>query len=206
MSRPNWLPGGQRLLFAVLGRDETGAADLRIELLDLATGNRERFVEDALEPSISPDGSRLAYLQYDAQTGSEIIMIADLATGETQPLLPETRIMSNVANIAWTQDGTRLAFAASDPIALQTGAGGARSTTAVVHPSLRDVWTVNLDGSELHRITEIADASLSLAWSADNRHIYAIGDTGFWRVDATDGALELIGPPDLAGRVQTLFP
>jgi len=206
MSRPIWLPDANRLLFAVLGRDDTGAADLRIEILDLTTNTRERFIDDALEPALSPDGTRLAYLHYDPATGSEIIMVADLTSGETRPLLPETRIMSNVANIAWAPDGTRLAFAASDPIAISQQASGGRYTSATVHPTLRDVWTVNADGTDVRRITEIADASLSLAWSGDNQHIYAIGDTGFWRVEATTGALEVIGPPNLAGRVQTLFP
>ena len=206
MSRPNWLPGAAGLIFAILGRDDTGAADLRIELLDLATGARQRFVEDALEPALSPDGTRLAYVRYDNQTGAEVITILDLTTGETRPLLPENQIMSNVANIAWAPDGSRLVFAASDPITLLAPSGTGRLGATAVHPTLRDVWLVNLDGTGLHRITELADASLALAWSADNRHVYAIGDTGFWRVDTTGGALELIGEPNLAGRVQTLFP
>ncbi len=43
MSRPNWLPSGSEILFAVLGRDETGGADLRIERIDINTGARERL-------------------------------------------------------------------------------------------------------------------------------------------------------------------
>ena len=203
MSRPIWLPGTDKLIFAVLGRDETGAADLRIETVDLVTGDRMRYVEDALEPALSPDAASLAYVRYD-QVGAEIIMLMDLATGDSRPLLPEHQRMSNVANLAWAPDGARLAFAASDPITLLAPGGGLRA--AVAHPTLRDVWLVNLDGTALHRITEIADATLSLAWAADNRHLYALGDTGFWLVDTTGGALELIGDPNLAGRVQTLFP
>ena len=204
MSRPVWLPGTPKLLFAVLGRDETGAADIRIELLDLDSGVRERYIEDALEPALSPDGGTLAYLHY-TETGSEVITLGNLSTGETRPLLPPNQIMSNVANIAWSPDGTRIAFAASDPISTLAPGGAGGRAAAVAHPTLRDVWIVNLDGSGLHRITELADASLSLAWSADNRHIYAIGDTGFWSVDTADGALELIGQPNLAGRVQVLL-
>jgi Tol biopolymer transport system component len=155
---------------------------------------------------VSADATQLAYVRYD-ETGSEIIAIAQLATGETRPLLPTHQIMSNVANIAWSPDGSRLAFAAADPITLLApGAGGTRSTSVTTHPTLRDVWLVNIDGTGLHRITELADSNLSLAWSADNQHIYAIGDTGFWRLDTETGELELIGDPNLAGRVQTLLP
>jgi Tol biopolymer transport system component len=204
MSRPVWLPGSEALLFAVLGRDETGAADLRIERLDLGSGGRERFVEDALEPALSPDAASLAYVHYDPATGAEVIRVLDLETGVSRPLLVDHQRMSNVANLAWSPDATRLAFAASDPITLLAPAGGGRAVVA--HPTLRDVWLANLDGSDLRRITEIADASLSLAWAADNRHLYAIGDTGFWRLDTADGALELIGAPSFTGRVQTLIP
>jgi dipeptidyl aminopeptidase/acylaminoacyl peptidase len=203
MSQPNWLPDGDKLLLAVLGRDETGAADPRIELIDIATGTRQRFVEDALEPALSPDGSHLAYVGYDPATGIAVLMVRDLATGESRPLLPDDQVMSNVANIAWSPDGTRLAFAAADPIGLGSPALG---RSAAFHPTLRDVWLVNLDGTGLKRITELADASLALAWSADNRHIYALGDTGFWRLDSTSGDLVSIGDPIPSGRVQTLLP
>ncbi len=161
-----------------------------------------------MEPALSPDASQLAYVSYNGETGAEAIMIRDMATGEDRPLLPANQIMSNVANIAWSPDGSRLVFAASDPISLMApgsvGAGG--RGMALVHPTLRDVWFANLDGTDLHRLTEIADSSLSLAWSGDGHDVYAIGDTGFWKVDTASGELELIGDPNLAARVQTLFP
>ncbi len=205
MSRPNWLPDGEHLIFAVLGRKASGDVDLRIEEIDVKTAKRTRLIDNAVEPSLSPDGSQLAYVSYDGQTGAEIIMIRDLATGADHPLLPPDQIMSNVANIAWSPDQSRLVFAASDPItSMAPGVG--RIGAALTHPTLRDVWFANLDGTGLHRLTEIADSSLSLAWSGDNRNVYAIGDTGFWKVDTTDGEMELLGKGNIAGRVQTLFP
>jgi Tol biopolymer transport system component len=112
--------------------------------------------------------------------------------------------MSNVANLAWSPDGARIAFAAADPISLRAP-GGRIGATAYVHPTLRDVWLANLDGTGIQRLTELADSTLSLAWSADNVHLYAIGDTGFWRIDTTSAELELLGDANLAGRVQVLL-
>lgn len=79
------------------------------------------------------------------------------------------------------------------------------SGTAVVHPTLRDVWVVGADGSGLRRVSDLGDATLSLAWAADGRHVYAHGSTGFWRIDTAGGGVEQLGKGDLAGRVQTLI-
>lgn len=203
MSNPNWTPDGKALFFMVLGRDETGAIDLHIDHIDLATGVRQRYLDDALEPSLSNDGTTLAYVAYDVRIGSEVIRLMDIATGEQRSLLPDNVLMSNVANIAWSPDNHRLVFASADPL---SAVRGARQSAAVAHPTLRDIWLVNVDGTGLQRLTELADATLSLAWSADGRHVYALGDTGFWRVDTADGSLESIGEPVLGGVVQTLLP
>jgi Tol biopolymer transport system component len=203
MSHPNWLPDGQQLIFMVLGRDETGGIDLHIDHVDLRTGSQERLIDDALEPAVSQDGSTLAYVAYDPDVGTEIIMLADLATGQARPLLPEGTLLTNIANIAWSPTDDRMVFAASDPLSLPAGGFG---RSVAVHPTLRDIWLVAIDGTGLHRITDLADSTLSLAWSADDRHVYAVGDTGFWRVDTTTGSLESIGPPVLQGVVQTLIP
>ena len=64
---------------------------------------------------------------------------------------------------------------------------------------------VDLDGSGLQKLTDLGDSSLSLAWSADDRTIYALGDTGFWRIDSSSGHIDRIGNGVLAGRVQTVI-
>jgi Tol biopolymer transport system component len=110
--------------------------------------------------------------------------------------------MSNVGNIVWSPDGSRIAFAAADPISLTLPPAGA--PLAAIHPTLRDVWLVGVDGSGLKRRTELADGTLALAWSVDGVTIYALGDTGFWRFPVDAGELARIGEPVLTGRVQVL--
>jgi hypothetical protein len=202
MTRPNWLPGGNQIIFSVFGRSESGGADLHIETVDVDSGARDRLIDNAVEPSLSPDAGTLAYVAIDQTTGNDVIMLRDMATGESRPLLASNIVMANVGNIAWTWDGSRLAFAAADPISLSLPPRG--MPLAAMHPSLRDVWVVNIDGTDLRRRSELADGTLALAWALDDAHIYAVGDTGFWRIPADGGDPEKLGGPVLTGRVQTL--
>jgi hypothetical protein len=202
MVRPNWLPGGKEIIFSAFGRNASGAADLRIERVNTDTGARTRLIDNATEPSLSPDAGTLAYVAIDQTTGDELITLRDLASGKDRPLLPPTQVMANPGNIAWSHDGTRIAFAAADPISLALPPIGA--PPASMHPNLRDVWVVNVDGSGLKRLTDLADGTLALAWSLDGTSIYALGDTGFWRVNSTTGVHTQIGDPVLTGRVQVL--
>jgi dipeptidyl aminopeptidase/acylaminoacyl peptidase len=205
INRPNWLPGGNELIFAVLGRDEQRLPDYRIEVLNLDSGERRRLVQGGLEPSLSPDGSTLAYVVFDFETGGERLMLLDLASGQSSPLLSDSEVLYNVASLAWSPDGSRLAFAAADPLSLSLPLPKGPILASLAHPELQDVWTVNLDGSHLNRIVELAYATLSLAWAGDNRHIYALGEGGFWRIDAGSREKTRIDEGMLAGRIQTIF-
>jgi Tol biopolymer transport system component len=72
------------------------------------------------------------------------------------------------------------------------------------HPFAQDVWLVNPDGSNLRRLTELADNQPSIDWSADGATIYALGATGFWRIDAATGAREPVGFAAALGQIRWL--
>ena len=226
VSRPNWLPGGKQLIFADYGRNDDGSSDLHIETVDVATGERKRLIDNAIEPALSPDASMLAYVAIDQTTGAENLAVRDLATGQSHLIISD-RSLVNVSAIAWSPDGKRLAFASADPVTtpnadqvpfiptpLSTSVPGANpaspastppAVSQLAHPTLADAWVVNLDGSGLAKRTDLGDASLSLAWSADDLNIYALGSTGFWRLNSNTGQLDHLGDGVLAGRVQTII-
>lgn len=112
ITRPNWLSGDDKILYSVIERDSSGAPDIRIETVDVHTGHRTRLIEHAVEPSLSPDDTTLAYVTL-SEDGTEVIKLRNLRTLEERPLLPASQIMTNVANIAWSSDGSRIASAAS---------------------------------------------------------------------------------------------
>ena len=119
-------PGGRRVAYATLRHSEVSHRfDVVVATLD---GKERRQVTQGLEsqtePSWSPDGTRIAYLQ----AGLVHSMAAD-GSG-IRSLAPETLAVNEPP--AWSPDGKRLAFRARD----------------------EGLYTVGLDGSNLVRVAE----------------------------------------------------
>ena len=57
----------------------------------------------------------------------------------------------------------------------------------------QDIWSVNLDGSGLARLTRLAEDQPSAAWSADGSQILAIAQGGLYQLDADGGGLTRLG-------------
>lgn len=63
------------------------------------------------EPSLSPDGSRVAYLADDNGDGTQQVWLVDMDTASRSRLTAEGR---NVSDVTWSPDGRRLAVTADD--------------------------------------------------------------------------------------------
>ncbi|MPZ49573.1 MAG: hypothetical protein GEU75_09800 [Dehalococcoidia bacterium] len=192
MRNPTWLNNNE-LLVNVRGRDRNGQPDLRIEVLDLGTGARKRLIDNAVEIALSPDRKRIVYVLIDPETRIERLTVSDLDGANSIPLTPETSPLVFISSLAWSPDGTTIGFTSADPstgaVAPEPGSGG-----ALAHPTLQDVWLVRPDGSNLHRLAELAESQPSIAWSSDSKSLYAVGLAGFWRIDPATGAMEVIAP------------
>jgi Tol biopolymer transport system component len=203
ISRPNWLPNGKQLVFDVRGTKSDGQPDLRVESLDLDTMQRQRLAENGVEPAMHPDGKTLAYVFINPKTQHEQIMVADVTTGQSKPLLgPDSTQVYNI-ELTWSPDGEWLAWAAADPTVMAPSVGGGlRAAAATTHPFLQDVWVVKGDGTGMKRLADIGESQPSLAWTADSQYVYALGSTNFWRLHLADGAKEIIGPGSPNGQLR----
>lgn len=127
-------------------------------------------------PAWSPDGLRLAF--NSDRDGVEQIYIMERDGTRVRRLFPDA-LSSDLAP-AWSPDGTQLAFV-SDQAELG-----------------RDLYVVNLDGTNLRRLTSDSALKGDPVWSPDSTRIV------FWRREI-NGSLRLIATPlDNPANEQTL--
>jgi Tol biopolymer transport system component len=182
---PSWLDSNH-LLFSIRGRSADGTADYRIERLDLRTGQRTRVVANAVDPSVTPGATQMIYVSVETATTREKLFISGIDGSNARDLLPLLPVLTLVGSPVMSPDGTQIAFAAGDLL----GSGAApRTRFAGVHPFFQDVWLINVDGSDLRRVAEVVERTLSLSWSPDGRFIYAMGTDTFRRVEVATGAV-----------------
>jgi hypothetical protein len=51
---------------------------------------------------------------------------------------------------------------------------------------------INVDGTGLHRVADIAENMPSVSWSADGRSLYVLGPGYLWRLDPATGGAEML--------------
>jgi dipeptidyl aminopeptidase/acylaminoacyl peptidase len=111
-------------------------------------------LEQASDPQISPDGTKIAYVRRSGDVMSDrmraTIWLIDTRTGAQTPLAAGTGAHTSPR---WSPDGTRLAY-------VSTAEGGA----AQLHVR----WMAR---GETARITGLPDSPRGIAWSRDGRQI-----------------------------------
>ena len=193
LGEPTWTPDGKSVYFT--RRDAHGAET--VERVDVSGGKTQVVVQDAATPTISPDGKHIAYIKTDPQAFTQDLWVANLDGSEAKRLLGDPEFTSLVAP-RFSPDSRRLLFVAVggperprvqrpqasrfDPLAwLQPPA-------AEAHGVPYNLWTVNVDGSNLTRLTnDLEIDSPVTAWSPDGKWIAFMGDLGLYLIDATDG-------------------
>jgi len=165
---PSFSPDGSRLVYASMG---SRSGQWEIWVVTLATRER-RMVGYGLFPTWSPDktADRIAF-QRARQRGSRWFSLwtLDLIDGEARRMT-EVAVSSNSAIISpsWSPDGKRIAFSTVvDPAQMNKGKPRGQ----------QDVWIIDADGGNRHRLTDGTSTCLSPCWANDSR-VYFISDRG----------------------------
>jgi len=118
-------------------------------------------------PAFSPDGTRIAFMGHAG--GDYDIYVADLSTAQATQL---TDAPGSDGWPVWSPDGTRIAFASERDDCLHA-AGDVSCWTADEVGEHHDIWVMDADGSNQHRVTP--EFGQFVAWSPDGRHLLVSG-------------------------------
>ncbi|MDR1423300.1 MAG: Tol-Pal system beta propeller repeat protein TolB [Azoarcus sp.] len=131
-----------------------------------------RSPESIISPAWSPDGTRLAYVSFEAK--KPIVYVHTLATGQRKVL---ANFKGSNSAPAWAPDGKRLAV-------------------VLTKDGLSQVYTINADGSGARRLVTSSGIDTEPAWSPDGQWIYFTSDRSggpqIYRTSASGGGVERI--------------
>jgi Tol biopolymer transport system component len=151
-------------------------------------------------PAWSPDGDRIAFMaQEPGATGNDPdynIFVMDRVGSNIHRL---TTTPGEDGWPAWSPDGDRIVFASTADDCSNSDASDCR-TTGDIGPWF-DVWIVNADGTDLHRLTY--EFGQFLAWSPDGHEILVSGATGLYVVRPDGSGM---APVAIDGVPTPLFP
>ena len=163
---PAWSPDGTQIAFH---SHRTGNWD--IFLMNADGSNQRRLTDNRASdrsPIWSPDGTQIAFVS--GRTGNDDIFLMD-ADGEDEYLRRLTNDSGPDQSPAWSPDGTQIAFHS--------------------HRGDWDIFLMNADGSNPHRLTYSIASDTFPAWSPDGTQIafqsYRDGDSDIYVMDA-DGS------------------
>jgi DNA-binding winged helix-turn-helix (wHTH) protein/Tol biopolymer transport system component len=191
----DWFPDGTHLLVT---RREGPSRTLSLWKLSLLGGNPEKLMDDAAGGSVSPDGSRIAYVP-GPKFGSELwVMDCDganarrvaLARKPDQPSLGDGWIQ----HAAWSPKGTRLAYVEAHLAAIQADPPQFANSLLTRDANGGDLQVVLKDDSRLRP---------ALWWTADGRILFSYlnnpaserEDTGVNSISIDERTGKAVAPP-----------
>lgn len=126
-----------------------------------------RSTEPIISPSWSPDGTKVAYVSFEAK--KPVVYVQNLITGR-RTLIANHK--GNNSAPAWSPDGSRLALALS-------------------RDGLTQIYIANADGSGVRQLTHADCINTEPRFSADGQHIYFTSDRSgsphIYRMDRDGG-------------------
>jgi Tol biopolymer transport system component len=183
-STPAWSPDGRYLYYSHL---VYSAADgylphYTIERWAYPGGQPQVLVKDGLWPSLSPDGSKLAYLSFNLDTQATTLSLADADGAHAVPVLAPDAFPIVDAHF-FTPDGQQIIFSAVGEQPVSQGSDLEKWLgvgTARAHNLPSDWWRISVGGGQPERLTQIYSSGLYGAYAPDGSRIAFIDYSGLY--------------------------
>lgn len=135
----------------------------RLYLMNEDGTNQFRLTNgDANMPCWSPDGKKIAFIGMNKEKMKDEIYIID-ANGENQIIVP-TLNLDPTFGLSWAPDGKKLAFAAKDM-------RNKKDMGNKFINAQEDIYIINVDGTNVKRITNTPGDESFPDWSPDGKEI-----------------------------------
>ncbi len=205
LEAPEWMPSGAvyyATRIVTNARESQSIVRRRTE-----DGPAETVVDNAYSPAVSPDESTLVYIR-STRAGQSMLKKTPGEAGDGCELISD-QVFQYLSLPRISPDAKRVAFGGSGEANMQpSGCGGdprSKPSAAGLPPGLdlaaslfappiaeahglpADVYSVNLDGSDMTRVADIKDDDPTLAWSPDGSKLAIFGVAALYVVDARGG-------------------
>jgi Tol biopolymer transport system component len=215
LETPIWLPSGR--VYYSIRRITNGRESVSI-VRQAEGGQPETVVDNAYDPAPSADESTLIYVR-STRTGQQMLKKSLAESGDGCELLSD-QVFQYLSLPRISPDGKRVAFGGSGEANMgPSGCGGdPRSSkpaaasngldlgallqpeTAYAHGLPADMYSMNLDGSDMKRVADIKDDDPTVAWSADGSKLAIFGVGALFLADAQGGPVaKLVEPGGYGG-------
>ena len=214
LETPEWMPSGN--VYYTVRRVDNGRETQTIER-QKEGGQPETVLDNAYDPASSPDESTLVYVR-STRAGQQMMKKSMDENGDGCELLSD-QVFQYLSLPRISPDGRRIAFGGSgEPNMGPSGCGGdphssapsaasgldlgalLQPETAYAHGLPADVYSMNLDGSDMKRIADIKDDDPTVAWSPDGTKVAIFGVAALFVTDAAGGPpAKLVEPGGYGG-------
>lgn len=174
---------------------------LNLERLDIATGDRRVIVADAAYPSVSPDGSLIAFVTFSSGDDPGGLWVARADGSDRRLIVPASGKFVVVTHPRFSPDGSTIAFSAatfaSSGGPVRPGGGAPSSALNAkpfdAHGLPQDIWLVPVAGGESRRLTNLLEDEPTVAWSPDGAQLAIIATGGLYVTAVSGGEPRKLG-------------
>jgi Tol biopolymer transport system component len=198
---PAWTPDGKGIYFAhdiptIDSSNRYTGDTLSIDRIDLAGGEPQTVVKDAIFPTVSASGA-LAWVNYNVSDSSFKLMVGALDGSQARPLLSDKDFQA-VYSPALSPDGKTIVFSGSGRTSSKLGSIGTVLAAALnpllpgraeAHGLPWDPWVIGVDGSGLKKLASIGSDEMSLTLSPDGQLIAISNLSSTYLMRADGGGL-----------------